>query len=77
MKISIANAFARDGRFDIIRSIERQQQVALHALDASIGELAIMEGDEPEVPGEVIPIDNDQAFTAFRNNADDTSDEDD
>lgn len=33
MKISIANTFARDGRFTIIRSAERQEQAALNALD--------------------------------------------
>ena len=34
-----------------------------------------MEGDEPEVPGEAIPVDNDHAFTAFLNNDDSSSDE--
>lgn len=58
MKVFIANAFAR--------AIESQQRVALNALDTSIGEVAIMEGDEPGVPGEVIPLDNDQTFTTFR-----------
>ena len=75
MKISIANAFARDSRFAIIRSAERQEQAGLGALEDLA--LAIMEGDEPEVPGEAIPVDNDQAFTAFMNNDDSSSDEDD
>ena len=75
MKISIANAFARDSRFAIIRSAERQEQAGLEALEDLA--LAIMEGDEPEVPGEAIPVDNDQAFTAFMNNDDSSSNEDD
>lgn len=39
--------------------------------------LAIIEEDEPEVPGEANPIDNDHAFaTALRNDVDEYPDED-
>ena len=76
MKISIANAFARDGRFSIIRSEERQRHAASQTLQDDLT-WAIMAGNEPEIPGEIVPIDNDQAFTAFRNDDGDSSENDD
>ena len=60
----IADAFARDSRLAIIRSEERQTLAAIGGLN--IEDLAIIDGIEPEVAGEVIHVDQDRAFSAFR-----------
>ena len=72
MKICIAEAFARDSCFTIIRSEERKAMVAFDRMN--FVEPEPIDGDEAEVPGEVIPIDYDRAFTAFRQNEDSASD---
>jgi hypothetical protein len=64
MKICIADAFARDSRLTIIRSEERQTLAAIGALD--VGLVNIDEGIEPEIIGDVIHVDKDRAFSAFR-----------
>jgi hypothetical protein len=64
MKICIADAFARDSRLTIIRSEERQTLAAIGALD--VGLVNIDEGIEPEIIGDDIHVDNDRAFSAFR-----------
>ena len=46
--------------------------VALGGLNSDVPEP--IEGDEPEVAGEVIHIDDDQAFTAYRSDDDSASD---
>ena len=72
MKICISEAFARDSRFAIIRSVEREAVVALEALNF-VGPEPIG-GEEPEVPGDVIHVDDDRAFSAFRDPEDSASD---
>ena len=69
MKITIAEAFGRDSRFTIIRSAERQALVADNQ-DANV----IDEGEEPEVPGENIAVDDDRAFAAYADSDSDNSD---
>ena len=48
---NIADAFARDSRLTIIRSEERQTLAAIRGLN--IEGLSIIDGIEPEIPGEV------------------------
>ena len=72
MKICIADAFARDSCFAVIRSTDRQALVALGGLN--LEGIALNDGEEPEVPGEVIHVDEDRAFSAFRNADDSASD---
>ena len=71
MKIFIANSFATDGRFALIRSDDSCQ--ALAALGGLTIEVDQMNGVEPESSGEV---DDDSAFSPYRDNAEesDTSD---
>ena len=64
MKICIADAFARDSRLTIIRSEERQTLAAIGGMN--IEGLSIIDGIEHEIPGEVIHVDQDRAFSAFR-----------
>ena len=64
MKICIADAFARDSRLTIIRSEERQTLTAIGG--TNIEGLPIIDGIEHEIPGEVIHVDQDRAFSAFR-----------
>ena len=45
-------------------SEERQTLAAIRGL--SIEGLSVMDGIEPEIPGEVIHLDQDRAFSAFR-----------
>ena len=59
MKICIADAFARDSRLTIIRSEERQTLAAIMGLN--IVGLSVIYGI-----GEVIHLDKDRAFSAFR-----------
>ena len=72
MKICISEAFARDSRLALIRSPEQEAMVAL----CSLGEKGPdpTEGEEPEVPGEVIRVDEDRAFSAFNDPDDSASD---
>ena len=70
MKLWIANAFAADSRFALIRSDDRQSMAALG--DLTIDEVDHMNGDEPENPGDSIHMDDDSAFTTYRNNAQDS-----
>lgn len=67
MKICIADAFARDSRLTIIRSAERKALVVFDGGPEAIG------GDEAEIPGEIIPIDDDRAFSAFRDSNNDSA----
>ena len=64
MKICIADAFARDSRLTIIRSEERQTLAAIRGLN--IEGLSVIDGIEPEIPWQVIHLDQDRAFSAFR-----------
>ena len=72
MKICISEAFARDRRLALIRSPEQEAMVAL----CSLGEKGPdpTEGEEPEIPGEVIRVDEDRAFSAFNDPDDSASD---
>ena len=74
MKIFIANSFATDGRFALIRSDDSCQ--ALAALGGLTIEVDQMNGVEPESSGDVIHVDDDSAFSPYRENAEesDTSD---
>ena len=65
MKIFIANAFARDSRFTIIRSEERAALVALQAMNFEEPDIPV--GVELEVAFEHINADNDPVFTGYRN----------
>ena len=56
--ICIADASARDSRLKIIRSEERQKLAAIGGLEIDVTEL--------EIPGEVIHVDQDGAFSTFR-----------
>ena len=56
----------------VIRSTDRQALVALGGLN--LEGIALNDGEEPEVPGEVIHVDEDRAFSAFRNADDSASD---
>ena len=47
----------------IIRSDERQTLAAIR--DLNIEGLSVIDGIEPEIPGEVIHLDKDQAFSAY------------
>jgi hypothetical protein len=71
MKQTIAEAFERDGRFTAIRSADRQTVAAVGALNFE--QIAIA-GEEPEVDGETIAVDQDRAFSAFRSADDSASD---
>ena len=71
-KICIANSFATDGRFALIRNDDRQ---ALDALGGLTIEVDHMNGVEPENSGDVIHLD-DSAFSAYRDNAEDTDSSD-
>ena len=51
MKICIANSFATDGRFALIRSYDRQALAALGGLTIEVDH---MSGVEPENSGDVI-----------------------
>ena len=72
MKLCISEAFARDSRLAVIRSPEREAMVALCSLSDEGPDLT--EGEEPEVPGEVIRVDEDRAFSAFNDPDDSASD---
>ena len=65
MKICIAHAFAKNGRFTIIRSDDRQALVDLGGPDTDGLGPDRIDGDEPEIPGENILVDDDRAFSAF------------
>ena len=73
MKICIANSFATDGRFALIRSDDRQ---ALAALGGLTMEVDHMNGVEPEKSVDVIHVDDDSAFSAYRDNAEDSDSSD-
>ena len=73
MKICIADAFARDSRFAIIRSDDRQAPVASGGRNLDGPDT--MDGDEPEVPGDKILVDDDGAFSAFRDAEDSEPDD--
>lgn len=73
MKICIAKAFAIDSHFAIIRSYDRQGLIVLG--DLNIDSPDPMDGDEPEVPGENIIVDDDGAYTAFRDTDNSESDD--
>ena len=64
MKICIADAFARDSRLTIIRSEERQKLAAIGGMN--IEGLSVIDGVENEIPADVIHVDQDRAFSAFR-----------
>ena len=64
MKICVADAFARDSRLTIVRSEEHQTLAAIGGLN--VEGLSVMDGIEPEIPGEVIHLDQDRAFSAIR-----------
>ena len=64
MKICIADASARDSRLTIIRSEERQTLAAIGGMN--IEGLSIIDGIEHEILGEDIHVDQDRAFSAFR-----------
>ena len=64
MKICITDAFARDSHLTIIRSEERQTLAAITGL--TIEGLSVIDGIEPEIPGEVIHLNKDRAISAFR-----------
>ena len=66
MKICIANSFAIDGRFALIRSNDRQALAALGGLTIEVDH---MSGVEPENSGDDIHVDDDSAFSAYRDNA--------
>ena len=65
MKICIANAFARDSRFTIIRSEERVALVALQAMNFEEPDSPV--GVELEVSVEHINAYDDPVFTGYRN----------
>ena len=65
MQICIANAFARDSRYTIIRSEERAALVALQAMNFEEPYNPV--GIELEVAFEHINADNDPVFTGYRN----------
>ena len=65
MQICIANAFARDSRYTIIRSEERAALVALQAMNFEEPYNPV--GIELEVAFEHINADNDPVFTGHRN----------
>ena len=67
MKICIANSFATDGRFALIRSDDSRQ--ALAALGGLTIEVDHMNGVEPENSGDVIHVDDDCALSPYRDNA--------
>ena len=67
MKICIINASATDSRCALIRSDDRQSMAALG--DLTIYKVDQMNGDEPENPGDSILVDDDSAFTTYRDNA--------
>ena len=48
----------------IISSDERQTLAAIR--DLNIEGLSVIDGIEPEIPGEVIHLDQDRAFSAYR-----------
>ena len=54
----------------LIRSDDRQSMAALG--DLTIDEVDHMNGDEPENPGDSIHMDDDSAFTTYRDNAEDS-----
>ena len=62
--ICIADAFARDSRLTIIRSEKRQKLADIGGL--SVEGLSVIDGTELEIPGEVIHVDQDGAFSTFR-----------
>ena len=62
--ICIADAFARDSRLTIIRSEKRQKLADTGGL--SVEGLSVIDGTELEIPGEVIHVDQDGAFSTFR-----------
>ena len=65
MKICIAHAFAKNGGFTIIRSDDRQALVDLGGPDTDGLGPDRIDGDEPEIPGENILVDDDRASSAF------------
>ena len=73
MKICIANSFATDGRFALIRSDDRQALATLGGLTIEVDH---MNGVEPENSGDVFHVDDDSAFSANRDNAEDTDSSD-
>ena len=73
MMICIANSFATDGRFALIRSDDRQALAALGGLTIEVDH---MNGVEPENSGDVIHVDDDSAFSAYRDNAEDSDSSD-
>ena len=64
MKICIANSFATDGRFALIRSNDRQALAALGGLTIEVDH---MSGVEPENSGDVIHVDDDHYNESERN----------
>ena len=62
--ICIADAFARDSRLTIIRSEESQKLADIGGLN--IEGLSVIDGVGHEIPGEEIHVDQDRAFSAFR-----------
>ena len=58
-----------DGRFALIRSNDRQALAASRGLTIEVGH---MNGVEPENSDDVIHVDDDSAFSAHRDNAEDS-----
>ena len=62
--ICITDAFARDIRLTIIRSEERQKLADIGGLN--VEGLSAIDSTALEIPGEVIHVDQDGAFSIFR-----------
>ena len=72
-KISQKRLFTFFGRFALIRSNDRQALAALGGLTIEVDH---MSGVEPENSGDVIHVDDDSAFSAYRDNAEDSDSSD-
>ena len=71
--ISQKRLFTFFGRFALIRSNDRQALAALGGLTIEVDH---MSGVEPENSGDVIHVDDDSAFSAYRDNAEDSDSSD-
>ena len=72
-KIPQKRLFTFFGRFALIRSNDRQALAASGGLTIEVDR---MSGVEPENSGDVIHVDDDSAFSAYRDNAEDSDSSD-